>query len=210
MARKALRQADLAEAERETLVGLCQDIHCKATTQHCLHIYNMGCDALHFKRACCSLDFVRNHCDSAPVKPIWHIPYPKHILPQMSEHVATLGFVHNHCDSASVKPDWRIPCPKPILPQMSEAAEAFFAEAGRRTYVTPAAFLELLALLVALLGAQRLRQGQALQRFASGLAKLESSAGQVAGMQAQLRVRGTYPCGFLGVQGPIRPVPLSP
>lgn len=58
VARKALRQADLGEAERETLVGLCQDIHCEATTQHCLHSCHMGCDALHFKRACCSLDFV--------------------------------------------------------------------------------------------------------------------------------------------------------
>lgn len=76
---------------------------------------------------------------------------------------------------------------------MAEAAEAFFAEAGRRTYVTPAAFLELLALAGALLGAQRRRQVQALQRFAVGLAKLEASAGQVAGMQAQLRVRPVSP-----------------
>ena len=74
---------------------------------------------------------------------------------------------------------------------MSEAAEAFYAEAGRRTYVTPTAFLELLALLAALLAAQRRRQADALQRFATGLAKLEASAGQVAGMQAQLRVRRT-------------------
>lgn len=93
---------------------------------------------------------------------------------------------------------------------MSEAAEAFFAEAGRRTYVTPAAFLELLALLGALLGAQRLRQGQALQRFASGLAKLESSAGQVAGMQAQLRVRVTYPCRLFGRAGSCTPCTPAP
>ena len=74
---------------------------------------------------------------------------------------------------------------------MSEAAEAFYTKAGRRTYVTPTAFLELLALLCALLAAQRRRQAEALQRFATGLAKLEASAGQVAGMQAQLRVRYT-------------------
>ena len=74
---------------------------------------------------------------------------------------------------------------------MSEAAEAFYTEAGRRTYVTPTAFLELLALLCALLAAQRRKQADALHRFATGLAKLEASAGQVAGMQAQLRVRRT-------------------
>lgn len=67
----------------------------------------------------------------------------------------------------------------------------FYTEAGRRTYVTPTAFLELLALLCALLAAQRRKQAEALQRFATGLAKLEVSAGQVAGMQAQLRVRHT-------------------
>ncbi len=72
---------------------------------------------------------------------------------------------------------------------MGGAADAFLAEAGRRTYVTPAAFLELLGLLGGLLGAQRARQAAALQRFARGLAKLEASAGQVAGMQAQLRAR---------------------
>ena len=31
VARKALRQAELAEAERETLVALCQDFHRKAS-----------------------------------------------------------------------------------------------------------------------------------------------------------------------------------
>ena len=32
VARKALRQAELAEAERETLVALCQDFHRKASS----------------------------------------------------------------------------------------------------------------------------------------------------------------------------------
>ena len=31
VARKALRQAQLSEAERETLVALCQDFHCEAS-----------------------------------------------------------------------------------------------------------------------------------------------------------------------------------
>jgi len=72
---------------------------------------------------------------------------------------------------------------------MGGAADAFLAEAGRRTYVTPAAFLELLGLLGSLLGAQRGRQAAALPRFARGLATLAASAGQVAGMQAQLLAR---------------------
>lgn len=65
-------------------------------------------------------------------------------------------------------------------------AAAFAAEAGRRTYVTPTSYLELIAAFTTLLATKRAENAQAASRYTVGLEKLAASAAAVAGMQAEL------------------------
>ncbi|GLC47993.1 hypothetical protein PLESTB_000047400 [Pleodorina starrii] len=67
------------------------------------------------------------------------------------------------------------------------ASEDFKVQLGRHNYVTPTSYLELINTFRTLLDSKRAANRKAHSRYSVGLQKLESSAEQVAGMQAELQ-----------------------
>jgi dynein heavy chain len=60
-------------------------------------------------------------------------------------------------------------------------------QAGRRNYVTPTSYLELITMFTTLLSAKRSEVLAAQHRYEIGLEKLEFTAGQVEAMRQELR-----------------------
>ena len=74
-----------------------------------------------------------------------------------------------------------------IHTRIREASEEFQADLGRFNYVTPTSYLELITAFRSLLDVKRASNTKMKNRYLVGLEKLQSSAEQVAGMQAQLQ-----------------------
>jgi dynein heavy chain, axonemal len=72
-----------------------------------------------------------------------------------------------------------------IHKQVAATSVEYLAEAGRRTYVTPTSYLELLSTFQALFACKRAQNNTAHARYTVGLQKLEASAASVAVMQAR-------------------------
>ena len=70
--------------------------------------------------------------------------------------------------------------------QVQAASDDFYSELGRRNYVTPTSYLELISTFRTLLEAKRAANRRAKTRYVVGLEKLEGSAAQVATMQTDL------------------------
>lgn len=66
------------------------------------------------------------------------------------------------------------------------ATASFAVELGRRTYVTPTSYLELITLFQSLLTKKRSENAQLCSRYTVGLKKLVASGAAVAAMQAEL------------------------
>ncbi|KAG2501733.1 hypothetical protein HYH03_000233 [Edaphochlamys debaryana] len=71
--------------------------------------------------------------------------------------------------------------------RIRKASEEFRHQLGRHNYVTPTSYLELINTFRTLLDQKRAANRKAYSRYSVGLHKLESSAEQVAGMQAELQ-----------------------
>lgn len=66
-------------------------------------------------------------------------------------------------------------------------SETFFKRTGRRNYVTPTSYLELIGMFTTLLGAKRDEVSKAKKRYEIGLDKLSFTAEQVSLMQKELQ-----------------------
>jgi dynein heavy chain, axonemal len=71
------------------------------------------------------------------------------------------------------------------LPQ-TQLSEDFFRRSGRRNYVTPTSYLELMTMFTLLLGQKRDEVSKAKKRYEGGLEKLLFTAEQVSLMQKEL------------------------
>ncbi|KXZ55711.1 DHC8 protein [Gonium pectorale] len=71
--------------------------------------------------------------------------------------------------------------------RIREASDHFRSQLGRHNYVTPTSYLELINTFRTLLDQKRAANRKAHSRYTVGLQKLENSAEQVAGMQAELQ-----------------------
>ena len=69
---------------------------------------------------------------------------------------------------------------------VAELSERYYARTGRKNYVTPTSYLELLSTFASLVGKRREETMRLKRRYEVGLEKLASSAEQVAGMQSEL------------------------
>ena len=69
---------------------------------------------------------------------------------------------------------------------VAELAEKYYARTGRKNYVTPTSYLELLSSFASLVRKRREETMRLKKRYEVGLEKLASSAEQVAGMQIEL------------------------
>ena len=69
---------------------------------------------------------------------------------------------------------------------VAELSERYYARTGRKNYVTPTSYLELLSTFASLVGKRREETIRLKKRYKVGLEKLASSAEQVAGMQSEL------------------------
>eukprot|EP00955_Chlamydomonas_euryale_P034508 349803-Chlamydomonas_euryale.AAC.1 len=70
--------------------------------------------------------------------------------------------------------------------EIRRESDAFLGELGRYNYVTPTSYLELISTFRTLLEAKRAENTKMKRRYVVGLEKLDGSAQQVAGMQAEL------------------------
>ena len=69
---------------------------------------------------------------------------------------------------------------------VAELSERYYARTGRKNYVTPTSYLELLSTFASLVDKRREETMRLKRRYEVGLEKLASSAVQVAGMQSEL------------------------
>ena len=111
----------------------------------------------------------------------WFMPWPEEALKSVAMDKMTvkdmgLGY---HLDNV-------VDMFKVVHQVVEKRSVDYLKELGRRNYVTPTSYLELLATYISTLGVQRKKVAKLRDRLANGVDKISSTKEQVAVMLAQL------------------------